>query len=160
MKEIQLTQGKVAIVDDADYEWLSQWKWHARKDKTTWYARRNAGNWPHQKAVAMHREIIGAPDGVEVDHKDRDGLHNWRDNLRIATDSQNAANRGKFSSNTSGYKGVSWDSHAGKWKADMQANSQRISLGYFSDPSDAARAYDDAAIEHFGEFAQLNFPRG
>lgn len=158
MREIELTQGKVAVVSDQYFEWLNQWNWSAIKYRDTWYAKRNIGTWPvSNKTILMHREITNALGGMQVDHIDGNGLNNQLHNLRLATDSQNKANRGKQRNNKSGYKGVSWDSRARKWNAQIQVNRRCVHLGYFTDPIEAARAYDAAAPEYFGEFARLNF---
>jgi hypothetical protein len=152
MKEIQLTQGKVAIVDDEDYEYLSQWKWHARESRYTWYAARHDGN----KMISMHRAITGAPSGLLVDHKDGDGLHNWRGNLRVCTLTQNGQNRRRQKNSTSGYKGVSLTRENGVWGSRISVNKQEIFLGSFDSAEDAAIAYNHAALEYFGEFASFN----
>jgi hypothetical protein len=161
MKEIALSQGKAALVDDADFEWLSQWKWRAiqpEKRIECWYAVRYEGARPKRETVYMHRQIVGAPVGAQVDHKSRDGLDNRRENLRIATRSQNMANQPISPKNTSGYKGVAMH-HTGKWQAYIKVDQRIRWLGSFTDPRVAARAYDFAAMAHFGEFARLNFPR-
>jgi HNH endonuclease/AP2 domain len=157
MKEIELTQGKIAVVADHMFDWLNQWKWYAHKDHNTWYAMRGVRK-PVRKALLMHRVILDAPHGVEVDHVDGNGLHNWPDNLRLATHSRNMSNRRIQSNNTSGYKGVSWDARKRKWQAILRANGRQKRLGYFIDLIAAARAYDAAARDAFGEFARCNFP--
>ena len=97
--------------------------------------------------------IVGAPD-----HKDLDGLNNRVDNLRQADDHQQGAHRGRFANNTSGHKGVSWLKTAGKWQAYITVARKRRHLGLFEDKIEAAKAYDRAAFEAWGEFAVLNFP--
>lgn len=154
MKEIELTQGKVAMVDDEDYERLSWHRWYALLIDGTWYALTNRGG----KKILMHRVVSDAPEGVGVDHADHNGLNNQRSNLRHATVAQNCQNRKKRSDNTSGYKGVS--PQGKKWKASIKTKNKQTYLGTFSDPVDAAKAYDAKAIELFGEFAALNFPEG
>lgn len=135
MKTILLTQGKVAVVDDCDFETLSQFNWFAMRNNRHWCAGRNAPKKDGKRGtIYMHRQIMGFPD-LEVDHKDRDGLNNLRSNLRLATDLQQAANR-TVARSSSGYRGVKKKS------------------GRF----DAAFAYDIAAKKQFGEFAVLNFP--
>ena len=160
MKEIQLTQGKVAIVDDGDYEYLNQWKWYYDHG----YARRDKIRDKKKKRIYMHSFIMNTPAGMETDHKDNDkpdhGLDNRRDNLRVATNAQNKMNKGKGIDNASGYKGVHWDKRDNKWRATISMENRKKSLGYFTDPIEAARAYDAAARLHHGEYASLNFPDG
>lgn len=176
-KEIPLTRGKVSLVDAADYEWLMQWKWFARKEvrstgECCWYARRNSavqngvpieGKW----SIDMHRAITGEPDGMDVDHEDGDGLNNQRWNLRIATHRQNTQNRTRLTSGkTSMFLGVCRSSSPwGKpWRAQIgigemgPVRAKPVALGRFDSEEDAARAYDAAARLYFGEFAALNFP--
>jgi len=159
MREIPLTRGYVTLVDDDDYEWLSQWKWYAANDRTNVYVQRaerlDNGK---QRTIRMHRLILGVGKGIVVDHIDRDGLNNQRSNLRIATPQQNTWNRRKFRSNTSGFRGVAWDSSNQKWKAKININGKPTHLGLFDTPEEAAWMYDHAARIHYGEFASLNFP--
>lgn len=157
MKEIPLTQGKVAKVSDHRYEWAMQWKWRAFFNGYKWYAVRSVK--PLRKTYYMHREIMGITNPeIEVDHLDNDGLNNQDENLRICTSSENKFNRGKQSNNHSGYKGVDWRAIRRKYRARIKANGQYIFLGYFSIAEEAARAYDVAAKKYHGSFAQLNFP--
>jgi hypothetical protein len=161
MKTITLSQNKVALVDDEDYDFLNQWKWCAIKYKNgNYYAVRHPEWDPITKkqiTIHMHRLIMNAPDSLEVDHWDSNTLNNQKDNLRLATHSQNQSNRGKTKRNTSGYKGVSLCKKTNKWRALIKFNKKSIHLGYFNNIIDAARAYDQKAIELFGEFAKLNF---
>ena len=168
MKEIELSQNKVAVVDDEDFEWLSQWKWYATKSRNTFYAVRDVkalrtDGTQQIKVIHMHRFILDAPIGVFVDHKDGDGLNNSRQNIRIATKHQNEFNQGLRLNNTSGYRGVSLARKhkpldADKWRAGICLNQKYYSLGAFGTREEAARAYDAKAKELFGEFARLNFP--
>lgn len=155
-KRISLTQGKVAIVDDADYEWLNQWKWRVLKGYDTWYAVRNIYKDGKRTTAKMHREILKPPIGVEIDHRDRDGLNNQRYNMRVATHAENAHNRRK-QEETSQFKGVTWYRWKTKWLGQIQVKNQRIHLGYFLSQTEAALAYDRAARTYFGEFANTNF---
>lgn len=137
-----------SLVDDADYEWLNQWNWTAilTKRKNGGYASRNECG----TVVLMHRLIMDARDGEEVDHEDGHGLNNQRHNLRKATRTQQLTNRPAFKNNKSGYKGVSWYPVTKRWKMDVSAT--------YDTPEEAARAYDRCANLLFGEFARLNFP--
>ena len=156
MQTIQLTQGKVAIIDDCDSEWLSQWKWHYAKSKG--YACKER-RFPVRKMLYMHREILQRvlrhKDFAETDHINRDKLDNRRCNLRPATSSQNKANV-KHVPGISGYQGVYWDKGRRKWSARIRANGKRLSLGYFDDVKEAARVRNEAARKYHGEFAVLN----
>lgn len=154
-KRIALTQGKFTIVDDKDFEWLSQWKWHAEKANTCWYAARNISGQPGKK-LRMHRAILNPPPGMEGDHINRDGLDNRRCNLRICTTSQNHMNTRKQRRSSGRYKGVSWAPSKQKWQAEITCRGERHWLGRFDDDCEAARAYNAAALKHFGEFAHLN----
>lgn len=151
MKQIPLTQGKFALVDDADFDWLNQWKWFAHKRKRIWYAARNARH-PNGDRYTLSMHSLLLPEAALVDHWDGNGLNNQRHNVRAATQVQNSANAQKRA-NESGFKGV--DFHKDKrWRARLNGKF----LGYFSSSEAAARAYDVAAKELFGEFARLNFP--
>lgn len=157
MKEIPLTQGKVALVDDDDFEWLNQSKWLAKTSFGLWYAVNRTTVAGKPTVVLMHRLITSAPIGMEVDHIDGDGLNNTRRNLRIVTRNQNRFNLRLRADNKSGYKGVFCDKRTGRWCAHIGFYGQRKNLGYFATPEEAARAYDIAACELFGEYARLNF---
>jgi len=158
MKEIQLTQGKVARVDDIDYEYLSQFKWYFYAG----YAKRK-GPSPDRKTIPMHcviAERMGLQiDGLEVDHEDQVKLNNQRYNLRPATKAQQKHNEGLQRNNESGFVGVSFHKRVGKWRARIELNSKEKHLGYFETALEAALARDDAAKELRGEFVWLNNPQ-
>lgn len=156
VKEISLTQGQVAIVDDEDYDYLSQFKWHARRDDNTWYAIHSDRINGRIVETKMHRLVLPPPDGFLVDHKNRNGLDNRRCNLRIATISQNTVN--SPTRNKTGYRGVKHSTNPRWWEANIRVNRKKVYLGCFPSPEQAARAYDDAARKYHGEFAILNFP--
>lgn len=154
---IPLTQGKVAIVDEEDYKWLSQHKWCAHKEHNgDWYAIRNIYEHDKQTTIYMHREILRPPEKMETDHKDGNGLNNQRHNLRAATRSQNAQNRRK-KKGVSRFKGVSWYGRIAKWQVSIRIKNKGVHLGYFSSEIEAAQAYDSVARRCFGEFACVNF---
>lgn len=161
MGEIQLTRGLYTIVDSELLDWLCQWKWQANKSYNTYYALRHESRNSRRYYVPMHRAIMeyGGYDicDKQVDHKDGNGLNNRRYNLRIATNRQNAQNRPIPASNTSGYKGVSLYKRTGKWWTRIRVNGRLIHIGYFTDITEAAVAYDTAARHYFGEFARTNF---
>lgn len=158
-KEIPLTQGKVALVDAEDYDWLNQWKWYASKQKNgSFYAMRRIKENGKRFPVLMHRIIIKTPKNMETDHINRNGLDNRKYNLRICTNSQNQMNRGKPKNNKSGYKGVYWNKKDKRWRAEIMVNQHLNFLGNFSMKEDAALAYNKAAIKHYGEFAYQNKP--
>lgn len=152
-KQISLTQGKVAIVDDEDFEWLNQWKWCARKDGPRWYVmRRNC----ERELVQMHRFILNPQAHLETDHRNGNGLDNRRCNLRSCTRSQNSMNSKKRTGCTSQFKGICWRQDTRKWRARIQFNDKRHNLGCFDNELKAAKAYNKAASRLFGEFARLN----
>lgn len=157
MKEIQLTQGKVALVDDEDFEYLNQFKWCAQQEGHTFYAARQSPRINKKsKTIRMHRAIMNPPNNMHIDHKDHNGLNNCRSNLRICYQRENQINVNRRSDNTSGYKGVCWHNGAQKWASRIKVNGKDIHLGVFTDIKDAALAYNKAAVKFFGEFALLN----
>lgn len=154
-KVIGLTKGQIALVDDEDYAWLTQWQWSYHNSG---YACRSERTGGHSRMILMHRAILGANGNVYVDHINGNGLDNRRSNLRIATPQQSAYNTTK--PNKNGYRGVTF--HAGRakpYQAAIQLNGHKKSLGYYATAREAAVAYDTAAILHQGEFAKLNFGR-
>jgi hypothetical protein len=160
---IPLTQGKYALIDEEDYDLVSQYRWHAHSARggERWYAHTTVSTkqkHPRQTTLTMHRLLLDAPKGLLVDHADGDGLNNTRGNIRLASESQNGANSKISDGFTSRYKGVQRHKLNGRWRATICVNRVRNHLGYFASEVDAARAYDEAARELFGEFARLNFP--
>lgn len=155
--QIATRDGSVITVDEEDYEYLSQFRW--RLDKNG-YARRNSKTHEGKprRTILMHREIKKAPPGVLVDHANRDTKDNRKSNLRIATRSQNGANRPKTHNNTSGLKGAYFDNraHKNKWYSLITSNGKRRFIGMFFTKEEAAAAYDTAALENYGEFALTN----
>lgn len=155
-KIILLSQGKQAIVDAEDYDFLMQWKWSAGKSTSgNFYATRSIYEPGSKTSVLMHRVILGSPAGLQVDHRDGNGLNNTRSNLRLATPAQNNRNRRRSSVNRSGFKGVCWHRERRKWRAQITINNKSVHLGYFSSREEAANTYKNAAIETYGEFARM-----
>jgi hypothetical protein len=152
VREIPLTMGKVALVDDDDYERLNKHKWHAVKHRNTYYARRTE----NKKTIAMHREILNMEKGTICDHINRNGLDNRKQNLRICSHSQNNKNRTLPKSNTSGYRGVYWGPRLKKWEAYIKSDGKLRIIGRFAKKEEAAEAYNKEAIKLNGNFAQLN----
>ena len=153
MKEIKLTQGKVALVDDEDFEYLNQFKWQAKKGRNTYYAIRGIVINGKHNTVLMHREILK---GDIIDHKNHNGLHNYKSNLRPCTHQENNRNQ-RVSANTSSiYKGVSWHTKRKKWMSYIVVDGAIIHLGRFKSEIDAAIEYNKAASLYFKEFAYLN----
>ena len=158
MEAIELTKGFVAIVDDSDFEFLSQFKWCANVVKGgRAYAMRNssAKDGAKKQKIYMHRLILGAAAGFEVDHINGDTLDNRRENLRQCTTSENQMNRGKAKHNKSGYKGVCWHKQNKMWQALIRINSKTSRIGYFHSAEDAHRAYCEAAQKLHRDFANF-----
>lgn len=158
-REIQLTQGQVAIVDDEDFEYLNQWKWchtKSRGSNTGYAMRAQIYSDGTREGFRMHRVVLNTPEGKSTDHINGNGLDNRRCNLRIATNSENQYNKGKYKNNISGYKGVHWDKYAKKWKAQIRISKIETHIGLYVDVVDAALAYNAMATKYHGEFAQLN----
>ena len=160
MKIVLLTQGKVAQVDDEDFARINAHQWcvikKTLKNRTVWYAMRQTRLNGKRHAVYMHRVILGVTDSTQVDHRFGDTLNNQRSNLRVATNQQNQYNMRKAPHGTSKFKGVSWDTRAGKWRACIHIGGKHKHLGYFTDETQAAGAYDSEAKQHYGEFALTN----
>ena len=162
MREIKLTRGLVALVDDADYEQLSAFKWQAQSAgvaRDNWYAVRSVQRGTKRVTLGMHRAIMEPGPGLEVDHKDRNGLNNQRENLRPCSHHLNGGNR-LCATSSSGYRGVYWHKTHKKWRARARVKNKYIHIGHFDDPREAAIARDKFVAPIFGEFAILNFPDG
>lgn len=155
-KLISLTRGYTALVDDSDYEKLKTYKWSAGGPKGYLSAQRAQNG----KTIRMHRQILGlldAPSNVFVDHRNGDTLDNRRSNLRACDNRLNQGNARKRGG-SSRYRGVSWHEVSKGWRAQIRIKGMKVHLGIFKDEEDAARAYDKAASQHFGDFARLNQP--
>lgn len=161
-RQIKLSQGLVALVDEADFAWLNQWKWYARYAPLTrsFYATR-----VHKREdgkiiqIQMHRQILGLEHGdpLRGDHKDSGNtLNNQRFNLRVADLNQNAQNARRRVDNTSGFKCVVFDRETGKWRARISCNGRRIHLGRFCTKQEAHEAHKAAAARLHAAFARTS----
>jgi hypothetical protein len=155
---VPLFGGKVAIIDAEDAERILPHKWRTQRDG---YAvrRRKVSDPPGGGLVLMHREVLGVAPDVYVDHVNRNTLDNRKRNLRPATNAENQSNTGLRRDNTSGFRGVNWSGRHERWMVRIRVRGQRQFVGLFDDPEEGARAYDQAAILHFGDYAWTNFPR-
>lgn len=150
-----------ALVDDEDYDRLRLFHWcgwwHKYMGKV--YARAFLTIGGNSRAILMHRLILGAlASPMVVDHKDHDGLNNQRSNLRLVTNHQNLLNSRKLKPSSSKYKGVTWDKQSQRWKARIYCNRVCYTLGLFRNEDEAGQAYLKAAVQYFGEFANLSEP--
>lgn len=156
VKEIYLTHGMAAIVDEADYDFLNRFLWFAMKRGRTYYAYTKR-RLPDGKRInlVMHRVILDINDPrIVVDHKDHNGLNNTRANIRACTIKENFLNRSAVGK--SKYLGVDWQPKRRKWRARISIDGKRVTLGDFDTEIRAAMAYNDAAISLHKEFASLN----
>lgn len=154
MKRIELTKGQHALVDDADFEFLNQWKWRL---SNRGYAVRGERKNGIYKTIFIHRELLATPEGFITDHINGDCLDNRRSNLRVVTHRQNAMNRQKDVKTISQFKGVSFYKKLNKWGAHIFHNNRLRYLGLFEQEHHAALAYDLWAKELFGPYAKTNF---
>lgn len=160
MKFIPLTQGKTALIDDEDFELVSEYKWYPLSTSAglvyaNGYLLRNG----HRSVVLMHRLLMNAQPGQGIDHRNRNGLDNRRFNLRFATRSQNAINRISKRKASSRFKGVHWHKSNRKWVARVRYGKQEFHIGYFREEKAAALAYDAAVLKICPDYARLNFPQ-
>lgn len=152
MKTIPLSQGKFTLVDDEDFDWLNQWKWTCIDG----YARRYPTVSGRRVSVCMHRLILSAPEGFEVDHIDGDGLNNQRSNLRICKHAQNCRNQKRCRDSRTGLKGVDFHRRLRKYRARITHDYKVMHLGFFDTAEQACAAYNKAALQIHGEFARPN----
>jgi hypothetical protein len=145
----------MTMVDDNDYEYLNQWKWHCTSDN---YAVRcsSMNAIGKRTLIYMHVAIMPHPEGMKTDHKNHNTLDNRRPNLRICTHSQNLANSVRAINNSSGRKGVCWKKQLGKWCVQIGYHGKRMHVGYYDSIEDATNAYSHKAKELFGEFAYFD----
>jgi hypothetical protein len=155
MKEIILTQNKVALVDDEDYNELNKYNWCAYHDDNMWYARRGTNRNKIQKTILMHREILNAPKGIMIDHINGDGLDNRKENIRLCNNLINGQNRHTVYG-TSQYQGVYSPRNNKKWMSRITINKRLFYLGSFNSEKLAAIAYNIAALKYYGADAKIN----
>lgn len=153
MKRIPLPRGGYALVDDADYERLCAYRWYTNGRG---YVQRDDG----KTTAYMHRIVMECPDGLEVDHINGDRADNRRANLRLCTRAQNTSYRTHAPRSSSGFFGVYWRKDRERWLAQIDVGSKQIYLGLFTDPIEAAHAYDEASVRLRGAFATVNFSGG
>ena len=155
MKTISLSQGKVALVDDCDYDRLMSWSWSTKRTGHVFYAVGRRRGHGYEPWTFMHRVILDPDPGWETDHINGNGLDNRRCNLRLCTRAENSWNQCSRTG-SSVHKGVHWHRSNRAWQANITVNGKRIHLGSFPNQEDAAHAYNEAAAKYFGEFARLN----
>jgi hypothetical protein len=162
MQEIPLSKGMTAVVDEEDFERVNQFKWTLQEGRTTFYAARNDKSTGKRVYVYLHRFIMGVEDSsIMVDHINGNGLDNRRENLRVCDNTKNQQNRGKKRSSGYKYKGIRKRyKNSSRVSARIRHKGREIYLGTYPTEEEAARAYDRAALDLFGDFAQLNFDRG
>ena len=156
MKYIKLTQGQFAMVDDAVFEWLNQWKWSADKSENTYYALRAKSS--KVPRIRMHCLIMGKRKSREIDHINDNGLDNRRQNLRFCTRATNMQKAKRKKRASTRYRGIKPYGANGKWEARIGFHGKKLYLGCFVSEKAAAVVYDMAAIEYYGKHAYLNFP--
>ena len=145
------------MVDDEDFDWLNQWKWHVEKPKIALYAVRNKNKNPKLRTlIKMHQMILKKENGFIIDHIDGNGLNNQRHNLRYSTNSQSAMNRAKPKTGSNKFKGVHKRKTWNRFQAHIGVNGRKMHLGFFKTEIEAAIAYNEAAIKYHGEFARIN----
>lgn len=156
MKEIHLTKGLIALVDESDFEWISDFKWCASNGAAIRsIGIKVDGKW-RSRSILMHREIMQCPESLEVDHIDGNRLNNQRSNLRICTHSDNQKNRRKKCASSSKYRGVSFVPRTNRWLGRVESNGKLVLNHLFRTEIEAAQACNFAYIRHHGQFACLN----
>lgn len=159
MKKIELTQGKYAMVDDSDYGYVNQWKWHAVNKKGDYYAVRKQylGTFHGKekyKTIYMARDIMKTPNDLLCDHENGDTLNNQKRNLRNCTKSENLLNRGPQYNNTSGQKNIFWHGQDKLWRVTFVKLGKKYDVGLFHNIEDAIKARNEAVARVNGEFAR------
>ena len=161
MKEIYLTRGKIAFVDEDDFRRANQFSWQAQKIQNGWIVKR--GIWDattrNNRSQSLASFLLNLPTGIRADHIDGNPFNNSRKNLRVCTKTENdRAFRRKAAGKSSRFRGVCWRSRQSRWTAQIESAGVYIHIGSFQKEEDAAHAYDAKAKELFGEFSHLNFP--
>lgn len=151
-KEIKLTKGKVAVVDDEDYEWLNSFRWHASWSGNRFYVCRRVTENKKSRIVYMHRFIMSDVDGMVVDHSDGDSLNNTRANLRHVTRSKNNVNCIK-KSKSNNFKGVTFRKSLNKWIAQCHDGKTTKYLGMFTTEQEAHECFKSKHLELHGEYS-------
>lgn len=149
---IPLTKGESTKIDTEDLNRITRYKWYFDRG----YARRRFECNGVQRCMHMHREILQAPDGFEVDHINGDTLDNRKANLRLVTRRENQFNSSSHMGSTSKFKGVFWYKHLQRWRVRLCIDRKSKHIGYFDDEVEAAKAYNVAALNIYGEYAKLN----
>ena len=159
MKEIQLTKGKIALVDDEDFDRINNYKWQSHLRFNYYYASRKSSRLlGKRKTIYMHREILNINDpNIHIDHISHDGLNNQKSNLRICTSSQNHANQKKHTNCSSIFKGVHWNTKKKRWISVLFMDRKVVHYKTFKCELLAGLSYDDAIKKHHGSFACTNF---
>jgi hypothetical protein len=162
MKTIVISNGSTVLVDDKDFEALSQYKWTAHVNRTTCYAirRQRISEDRPGSIVYMHRQIMCPMEGMVVDHINKDGLDNRRENLRICSQTENLRNQRPRSNKRSKFKGVSWNENDMAYHSRLQFGGRGVWLGMYKSEVDAAKAYDAGAIHYYGKYALTNVQLG
>lgn len=158
--KIRIGKDRFALVDQADYDFIKDYLWYCSANKWGAYVqgfpKGQAGN--NRKRVSMHRVILNAPKGMCVDHINGNGLDNRRGNIRLCTPAENSYNRKLQHNSTSGHRGVYWHKASRRWRARISYARENISLGYYNNLEDAAKAYKEAAKKYYGEFCPIEKP--
>lgn len=154
MKKIPLSQGQFALIDDEDFSIVSQHKWYAYKNRYTFYVRTNVLNKGIRGTLLLHRLLLNAKNVEQIDHKDRNGLNNQRNNIRICSASENMINR--IFKNSTGFRGVFKIKKTGRFTGAIQVDKKRVTVGCYATAKEAALAYNNMARKIHGDCAILN----
>lgn len=154
--------GDVILLDCDDFRWARFFEWHIEhggsREHPIAYVYRPCRFQDKVVHLKMEREIMDTPDGLVTDHINHNGLDNRKGNLRICTQAENVRNKRKSAGKSSQYKGVCWNKQQSRWRAYIAGGERYRYLGNFKNEEDAARAYDKAARDQYGQFACCNFP--